>query len=134
MMVYVDTSALIAVLNANDEFHSIAAAIWVGLLDQDACLVTSSFVLVETYALVKNRLGMNAVRTLANSILPLIEINWIDNHLYQQTIMTYLTANRRQLSIVDCSSFVVMHHFNIEKAFTFDDHFREQGFEILKTP
>ena len=131
MNVYVDTSAILALLNANDDFHAKAAAIWIDLLDQSTRLTTNSFVLVETYALVQNRLGLDAVRTLAQNIIPIFEIKWIDNSLYQQTITTYLTANRRQLSLVDCSSFIVMYRLNINKAFTFDNHFREQGFEVL---
>lgn len=131
MNVYVDTSAILALLNASDDFHVKAAAIWLDLLDQNTRLSTNSFVLVETYALVQNRLGLDAVRTLAQNIIPVFEIKWIDNSLYQETITTYLTANRRQLSLVDCSSFIVMYRFNINTAFTFDNHFREQGFEVL---
>jgi len=40
-----------------------------------------------------------------------------------------LTAARRQLSLVDCISFEVMRRRGIKTAFTFDDHFAEQGFE-----
>lgn len=40
-----------------------------------------------------------------------------------------LTADRRGLSITDCISFKVMRRRGIRAAFTFDRHFREQGFE-----
>ncbi|MBZ5593473.1 MAG: hypothetical protein LAP39_14615 [Acidobacteriia bacterium] len=33
---------------------------------------------------------------------------------------------------VDCASFAVMRRLNIKKAFTFDQHFRTAGFEILR--
>jgi predicted nucleic acid-binding protein len=131
MRVYVDTSAFLAILNAADAFHARAAVIWVDLLDQSAELITNSFVLLETYALVQNRLGLDAVRTLAGDIIPLLVIKWVDADLYQQAINIYLTANRRQLSLADCSSFVVMRKDHIIKAFSFDNHFREQGFEVL---
>lgn len=45
--------------------------------------------------------------------------------------MTTLTANRRQLSLVDCVSFTVMRERGIKTAFVFDDHFEEQGFECI---
>ena len=131
MRVYVDTSAFLAVLNAADAFHTRAAAIWVDLLNQGAELITNSFVLLETYALVQNRLGLDAVRTLAGDIIPLFAIKWVDADLYQQAVNTYLAANRRQLSLADCSSFVVMRKDHIVKAFSFDNHFRAQGFEVL---
>jgi predicted nucleic acid-binding protein len=132
MRVFVDTSAFLAVLNAADAYHSRAAAIWIELLDQSVELITNSFVLVETYALVQNRLGLEAVRTLAGDIIPLFTVKWVDADLYQQAVNTYLTANRRQLSLTDCSSFVAMRKDHIVKAFSFDRHFREQGFEVLQ--
>lgn len=42
-----------------------------------------------------------------------------------------LVAGRRDLSLVDCSSFVTMRRLGIKKAFALDEHFREQGFELL---
>jgi predicted nucleic acid-binding protein len=44
---------------------------------------------------------------------------------------TLNTANRRQLSLVDYTGFETMRHLGIEKVFTFDEHFREQGFELI---
>jgi predicted nucleic acid-binding protein len=35
-------------------------------------------------------------------------------------------------SAVDCVSFAIMKRHGIRRAFTFDDHFRAPGFEILK--
>jgi predicted nucleic acid-binding protein len=131
MTVYVDTSAFLALLNADDEFHFKASSIWSDLLASNIRLVTNSFVLVETYALVQNRLGLDAVRTVAQDIIPLFEIHWIDNDLYQPAITACLSANRRYLSLVDCSSFITMLRSKITKVFTFDSHFAEQGFEVI---
>lgn len=38
-----------------------------------------------------------------------------------------LTANRRNLSLVDCVSFAAMRKLNIQYYFAFDKHFEEQG-------
>jgi len=62
MSVFVDTSALLAVLDAGDAQHPHARAAWQTLLHGDEPLVTTSDVLVETFALVQNRLGMDAGR------------------------------------------------------------------------
>lgn len=131
MKVFVDTSAFLAFLNADDEFYIKAASIWCDLLNDEAELITNSFVLVETYALAQNRLGLDAVRTLAKDVMPLFEIKWINDDLYQQATTAFLSANRRQLSVVDCTSFVTMRRYDISAAFTFDRHFIEQGFEAL---
>lgn len=89
MNVFVDTSAFLAILNADDDFHQQAAVIWIDLLNSQARLITNSFVPVEAYALIQNRLGLDAVRTLAKDIIPLFEVKWIDNLLYQQTITSF---------------------------------------------
>ena len=41
---------------------------------------------------------------------------------------------RRQLSLVDCISFDVMHRHGIRWAFAFDSHFKEQGFVCPPPP
>ena len=132
MSVYIDTSAFLAILNADDEVHQRASRIWLSLLDTESRLITNSSVLVEAYALIQRRLGMDAARSFAKDILPVIEIIWIDEEIYQQSLVSFLSANRRNLSLVDCTSFVTMFHSNISRVFTFDAHFAEQGFEILK--
>ncbi len=47
MTVFLDTSALLAVLDADDLNHSTADVVWRKLIESDEQLVTSSFVLVE---------------------------------------------------------------------------------------
>jgi predicted nucleic acid-binding protein len=34
-------------------------------------------------------------------------------------------------NVIDCASFAIMRDLSIRKAFTFDQHFRVAGFEIL---
>lgn len=131
MNVFVDTSAFLAVLNADDYFHQQATVIWTDILTKGSQLITNSFVLVEAYALIQNRLGLDAGRTLAKDIIPLFDVKWIDDEMYQPILTSFLAANRQQLSLVDCSSFVTMHQNNIPFVFTFDRHFNEQGFEVL---
>jgi len=42
-----------------------------------------------------------------------------------------ISANLRKLSLVDCTSFVLMRRLGVETAFAFDQHFVEQGFVCL---
>jgi len=60
--VFVDTSALIALVVANDSAHASALRVFTRLELQQAALVTSSYVLVETYALIGRRYGLPVVR------------------------------------------------------------------------
>jgi predicted nucleic acid-binding protein len=131
MMVFVDTSALFSLLAADDARHEQAAKIWGCLIEDRTQLLTSSYVLVESFALVQRRLGMPAVRVLDRDIVPMLEVVWIDADLHQQAAAANAMANQRDLSLVDCSSFVVMRERGLQTAFAFDHHFEDQGFVLL---
>jgi len=70
MSVFVDTSALLAVLDAGDAQHPHARAAWETLLQQDEPLVTTSYVLVETFA---HRLGVTALVAAGRRQLSLVD-------------------------------------------------------------
>jgi len=132
MRVFVDSSAFLAVLDADDENHPLARQVWERILTAVAFLFTTSYVLVETYASVQRRLGMDALRTFHEDIVPLLQIEWVGEELHQRGADAVLTANRRNLSLVDCTSFAVVRQFGIKQVFAFDKHFVEQGFELLR--
>ncbi|MEW6227059.1 MAG: PIN domain-containing protein [Bacillota bacterium] len=131
MSVYVDTSAFLAVLDADDTNHERAKAAWKELLVNRIPLICSSYVLVETWALVQSRLGMQALRSFYEDVFPLLKVEWVDQVFHQRGAAALITANRRNLSLVDCVSFEIMRHLGMRRVFAFDTHFREQGFECL---
>ncbi len=131
MQIFMDTSAFMAVIDANDQFHTAAKTAWQEILSNDSILITSNYLLLETTALLQHRFGMDAVRVLESSILPAIEVIWIDQAIHKQAVSALLAANRRELSLVDCTSFEIMRLMGLETVFTFDPRFREQGFALL---
>ena len=133
MTVFVDTSALYALLDADDRFHTAARAAWSDLVAADDPLLTSNYVLVETFALVQRRLGMNAVRACADRLLPVIDVAWVEQEDHRNALAGVVAAGRRDLSLVDFASFVVMRRDGLRTAFTFDPHFAEQGFDAVPT-
>ncbi len=130
MSVYLDTSALYAVIDGNDTRHAEAAAAWARYLNGSVDLVTTNYVVVETVALAQGRMGMEAVGTLTADILPLVKIIWVDEGIHRSAAHAHLVSDKRKLSLVDCVSFEVMRRAGIREAFCFDPHFREQGFTI----
>jgi len=128
MSVYVDTSALLAVLDADDAYHDAAKRAWLYLLESREALVCNNYILLETYALLQHRLGMPAVRAFHEDVFPILKIEWANDFLHRQAANALLIANRKNLSLVDCASFNTMRQLNLSKAFTFDKHFIEQGF------
>ena len=68
----VDTSALFALLDAGDSHHASAAAFWADPDDED--LVTHAYVVVESVALLRSRLGAAAVLAFVDDLLPAIRV------------------------------------------------------------
>jgi predicted nucleic acid-binding protein len=132
MSVFVDTSALLAILDADDDSHLLARRIWVDLLQRAEDLVCTSYVLVECFALVQNRLGIAAVRVLVEDILPVLRLHWVSTEEHQTGVSALLTAGRGDLSLVDCVSFAIMRRLGMPEAFAFDRDFAEQGFRLLE--
>ncbi len=131
MRVFVDTSALYALLDADDANHRSAAEQWESLVEERHELICTGAILVETTALVQNRLGIEAVQALAGGLQPVLTVLWTGEEEHKRALSAVLVARRRALSLVDCISFDCMRELGISRAFTFDHHFREQGFDIL---
>ena len=131
MSVYIDTSAFLAVLNADDRFHARARRRWQQLIEANLPLICNNYVLVETIAVLQNRLGMDAVMVFQSDVRPILTILWVDENLHQRAVSALLAAQRRRLSLVDCASFESMRQTGLRQAFAFDVHFEEQGFEVL---
>lgn len=127
MSIFIDTSAILAALDADDEFHGQATSFISNIIGTQP-VITSNYVLLETSSLVQRRLGVDILRSLYEDIVPLIDIEWIDQTIHDAAINAVLVAGRRKLSLVDCSSFVVMRQLGLKRVFTFDQHFAEQGF------
>ena len=131
MNIFIDTAAFLAVLNANDQFHPAARQVWDEILASDAALFSSNYVVLKTTALLQHRFGIEAVRLFESDILPIVEIEWVDETIHKQGMSALLAANRRSLSLVDCTSFEVMRRVGMDTAFTFDPHFPELGFKVI---
>jgi len=129
--VFVDTSAIIALLSAEDRFHTPAKRAWHELISRSDQLITNNYVTVETTTILQNRFGMNAVVLFTNDILPVIELYWIDEMIHGKGVSAMLAAARRGLSLVDCVSFETMRAWGVTRVFTFDRHFTEQGFQLI---
>jgi predicted nucleic acid-binding protein len=128
--VFVDTSALYALLDASDPEHGNAASILGQLASADESLLTHALVITESVALVHRRLGWPAVDRLVDDVLPLVTIRWVGADLHG-TAMAAFRASRSRVSLVDWTSFALMRAEGVSRAFAFDADFAAQGFTLL---
>jgi predicted nucleic acid-binding protein len=133
-VILVDTAALYALIDAADPNHRRATAALQELRVSDESLLTHEYVVVETTALLQRRLGLEAVRRLVDDLLPLVEIAWVDEPTHVEAREALLAGGRRAVSLVDWVSFLVMRRHGVRRAFTFDDDFAVEGFEVLPAP
>ena len=129
MSVFVDTSALYALLDEDDARHAQASDVLRRL--EGIELATHSFVVVEASALVGRRLPWGATERLIDGLLPVIDVEPVDAALYASATSTYRESGSANISLVDRTSFAFMQARGIRRAFAFDDDFTREGFELM---
>ncbi|MFH0925293.1 MAG: PIN domain-containing protein [bacterium] len=131
MNIFVDTSAFLAVIDADDFNHRLAKKIWDNLITTREELGCTNYILLETFALMQRRFGIETVKIFQEDVCPIIDIYWIRESDHLIGVNAVITTSRRKLSLVDCISFTIMRQLQINKAFSFDPHFKEQGFNLI---
>ena len=129
--IFIDTSAMFALVNSADKDSSAAWDVWKASTERGDEFLTNNYVMVECVALIQNRLGLPVVQRLLDSVAPLLHIAWVDQDQHEASINHVLSASRRNLSLVDCSAFETMRRLGLDTAFTFDEHFRDEGFKVI---
>lgn len=130
---FVDTVALIALVNTRDSLHEKAKEVFINLRRQNYLFVTTEFVLLEfANALsapdfrVKAAIFIEGLRRSDD-----IEIVPASSELFRLGFELYKSRVDKEWSIVDCMSFIMMEEMEISEAFTEDHHFEQAGFVKL---
>lgn len=82
-------------------------------------------------ALTQRRLGLAAVTALRDEMVPVLQVGWVDRQLHGEALAGTIAAGRRAVSFVDRVSFEFMRRRRLTRAFAFDEHYAEQGFEAV---
>jgi predicted nucleic acid-binding protein len=128
-----DSSAILALLDADDAAHARAVAV----LDRIAAAARPSFITnyveAETHALLLRKLGRTLAREwLLSGNLPVVRVL---PHEEQRAKAILARHADKDWSLCDAISFAVLESRGARTAFTFDHHFRQYGrFEILGLP
>lgn len=132
MTTFVDTSAFVTMLDDADERFERASR-WIDEVAEgrDELLVTHSYVVVETMAVVQRRMSSAATRAFVDHMLPVCEVRFADRELHDRALIAYLAGLDRRVSFVDRASFELMRMEGIRRAFAFDADFAREGFETV---
>ncbi|HEX3906069.1 MAG TPA: PIN domain-containing protein [Polyangia bacterium] len=125
--VFVDTSAIYALLDRDDAHHRKARGTLQRLGKQHAEPVLTNFVRAESHALLLNRLGSDVARRwLTENVWPIERVTPDDEIAAVEIVRAQVDKG---YSLTDATSFAVMQRLKISVAFAFDRHFAQFGFE-----
>lgn len=130
--IFVDTSMFYALTNENDDFHSRAVTIWDKLQAAQDIIVTSNYVLDETFTLLRKRRGRLVVDEFRKSLAGEYPIKIMRVIVSDEAkAWDYFLLDWSDLSYTDCVSFAMMKRLEITHAAAFDEHFNRAGFTVL---
>lgn len=127
--VFVDTSAVFALIDRHDANHRAARRTLDGLRKRRVAPLLTNFVLAESHALLLSRLDAGiARRWLAGNVWPVERVSDDDESRAHAIVVQYVD---KTFTYTDATSFAVMERLGIKTAFAFDPHFRQYGFQVV---
>ena len=128
--VFVDTSGFYAELDSTDPSHKLAKDAFVLALREKRKLITTNYVVHESWAVIQARLGWDAVDAWRDRLVSLCDVVWVTQEIHNLGEARCRQARQRHLSLTDCISIEVMRRRRIESAIAFDEHFEREGFRL----
>ncbi|MFQ5411158.1 MAG: type II toxin-antitoxin system VapC family toxin [Phycisphaerae bacterium] len=130
---FVDTSAMLALVNRDDALHDRAKQVNRTLAEASYELVTSDWVLAEFLGgaapITLRQAACRLIRRLQNSpraiIIPATRSDW------KRAFDLYTSRPDKAWSFVDCSSILFCQDRDIHEVFTHDHHFTQAGLVVL---
>jgi len=131
--VFLDSHDWIALLNAADELHERADALWKKLGEQHYHVFVTDWIVAETgNGLARTRARSRFVRIMRALLQdPRATMVRIDDKLLVRALELYDHRGDKEWGLVDCASIIVMADHDIREAFTHDKLFKQAGFECL---
>jgi predicted nucleic acid-binding protein len=112
--------------------HARAKRALTRLVEDGAELHVGSYALLETMALLQSRVSLEAALQFERSFGPLLRVTRIDEKLHARSVRRLELRRSRELSLADCSSFVIMEDLGLTEAFAYDPHFAREGFRLIQ--
>lgn len=118
--VFIDTTALYALLDRTHEAHDRVVAAWNELLRSSVALITSSYVCAELRALVQARLGLDSMRAFLDEVRPHMTVLAVDSEDHARS----LAHSKRDLStLVPRTSGALMRRLGVTTVLALDGQF-----------
>jgi predicted nucleic acid-binding protein len=131
--VFVDTSGWYALIDRRDAGHEAMTREVQRLIHDGARLVSTDYVLDESYTLAKVRAGSAAALRLLDLLdgTAALDVDWVGPERFDRAKALFRKYRDQAFSFTDCTSFAVMRERRLSEVLTTDAHFRVMGFHLL---
>ncbi|HEV3049444.1 MAG TPA: PIN domain-containing protein [Longimicrobium sp.] len=126
---FVDSAFLIALVAADDQYHTRATEYW-RRVSRTTLLLTTTYVVAEVLTFFKARRRHSTAVLIGNLLITSgwVELLHVDQDLFRAGWEYLIKHGDKRYSFTDCISFVVMQSRGLREALTFDTHFQQAGF------
>jgi predicted nucleic acid-binding protein len=136
LRLFVDTSAFVAIEDLDDTNHRKAIEFRERLREGATgfrMLYTSNYIIDETLTLLRYHCGHDIAVAFRKTIesSKLVQVLWITETLETAAWKLFEKRSDKEYSFTDCTSFALMDSESIRNAFTFDNHFSQQGYTVM---
>jgi len=137
--VFVDTGAWLALAVRRDQYHTTAATHARRLARTLTPLLTTNYVLLETYTYIRYHYGHQKALEFDTLLQNLVRsgrltVAWITEETHARALEIFRKYEDQQFSITDCASFVVARDRKVREVFGFDRNFVTLGFILRPGP
>lgn len=133
-MILIDTGAWYALTDPRERHHGHAVEFFGRLTKgEHGRMLTSDYILDETYTLIRMRLGIEPVKRLRGLLRESssIQVVRVSDNDFERSVDLMIAHEDKRWSLTDCTSFVLMQELEIGDAFTFDHNYAEAGVRVL---
>lgn len=136
-MIFVDSNAWVGLVLKADQYHELAVKAFENLTSSFTPLITTDFVISETYTFLRYHTANFKTLLQFENILSeaeaskLLILKWTHPEIFQEARKIFFKYPDQNFSFVDCISFAAARALKIKDIFTFDNDFRTMGFHLI---
>lgn len=129
MKIFIDTSAFVALLVENEQFHQKIVEKYKSYRQQRATFFTSYYILDELYTRLLY-FNVSNIKQHIQAIQHSISENEItamqvSEALFEKSLTVFLKYSDHKVSFTDATTFVLYKDFNLDEVFTLDSDFKK---------
>jgi uncharacterized protein len=132
-MIFIDADAFIGFVSPKDAHHEHAKKLFEKIKDTDESFVTSWDVVDEAITKISYQVGKaNAQKFLEFLGTSKINIEYPSPAFFSSVMGVFTHQTSAHISWTDCVNMVIAKNLGITTFFSFDHHYEQNGFQLLK--